>query len=140
MIDVVAALICNSQGEVLCMQRGAGKYAYTDYKYEFPGGKIESNETPQQALRRELLEEMDLEVTVGEQVADIEHHYPDFDIRLRVFRCTPTQMQFKLKEHANSLWLSLDCLDQLDWAAADLAVIAQLSKLAARGNNELNEA
>lgn len=135
MIDVVAAFICNQLGEVLCMQRGAGKYAYTDYKYEFPGGKIEPNETPQQALRRELLEEMDLEVMVGEQVADIEHHYPDFDIRLRVFRCTPTQMQFKLKEHVNSLWLSFERLGQLDWAAADLEVIAQFNKLA-KGEND----
>lgn len=136
MIDVVAAFICNPQGEVLCMQRGAGKYAYTDYKYEFPGGKIEPNETPQQALERELIEEMDLKVQVGEQVAGIEHHYPDFDIRLRVFRCTPTQTLFKLKEHANSLWLPLERLDQLDWAAADLAVIAQLSKPAAKENND----
>lgn len=128
MIDVVAALIYNTQGQILCMQRGAGKYAYTNYKYEFPGGKIEPNETPQQALKRELLEEMDLEVQVCEQMADVVHQYPDFDIRLRVYSCTPLHMQFKLKEHTKNCWLPLDSLEQLDWAAADLAVIAQIKK------------
>lgn len=97
MIDVVAALIYNTQGQILCMQRGAGKYAYTNYKYEFPGGKIEPNETPQQALKRELLEEMDLEVQVCEQMADVVHQYPDFDIRLRVYSCTLYTCSLNLK-------------------------------------------
>ena len=78
---VVAAVI-EVDGKVLCMQRGVTRYPYTSHLWEFPGGKIEPGETPQQALHRELIEEMDLDVEVHERLAVVTHDYPDFTITL----------------------------------------------------------
>lgn len=128
MIEVVAAVISDAEGKVLCMQRGNSRYAYTAYKYEFPGGKIEAGETPQEALRRELIEEMDLQVRVGRKVADVVHEYPDFRIRLQAYRCTAGSLHFRRKEHVAHQWLPLACLGELDWAEADRAIIDQLLK------------
>ena len=76
-IKVVAGIIENN-GKILCMQRDKGKYDYVSFKWEFPGGKIEDGETNEKALKRELLEEMDLDVIVGIYFCDVESTYPDF--------------------------------------------------------------
>lgn len=130
-IQVVAAVI-EWGSKILCMQRGATPFEYTSYHWEFPGGKIEPGETPQQALHRELLEEMDLEVKVGEHIATIDHSYPDFDITLMFYRCIPQETStdcppsFIRREHHSHCWLTRKELPTLNWCPADLPVITKL--------------
>ena len=121
--NVVAAVI-EVDGKVLCMKRGETRYSYTSHLWEFPGGKIEPDETPQQALRRELLEEMDLDVDVHEQLATVTHDYPDFSITLTAYRCTAATTEFIMREHAASRWLPWDELPSLSWCAADVRLVA----------------
>ena len=121
--NVVAAVI-EMDGKVLCMQRGVTRYSYTSHLWEFPGGKIEPGETPQQALHRELLEEMDLDVEVHELLATVTHDYPDFTITLAAYRCCATTRSFIMREHAASCWLSWDELPSLQWCAADARLVA----------------
>ena len=130
-ITVVAAVI-EWGGKILCMQRGATPFEYTSFHWEFPGGKIESGETPQQALKRELIEEMDLEVEVGEHIATVEHSYPDFDITLMFYRCTvpgasaTTPPAFTRKEHHDHKWLPRPELHRLPWCPADHPVLPHI--------------
>ena len=122
--NVVAAVVCHD-GKYLCMQKGKTKFEYTSYKWEFPGGKIEPGETPQQALARELMEEMEYPVEVGEKLVTVNHEYPDFSITMTAFLCTPKgdAYGFKRREHADSKWCSKNELMWLDWAAADIDVV-----------------
>lgn len=124
---VVAAVVAR-QHTYLCVQKGQTRYAYTTLKYEFPGGKIEPGETPEEALRRELLEEMDYPVTVGRHLVTVHHAYPDFEITLEAYCCTAADENFVLKEHVSSCWLPADRLDGLDWAAADVAIVRALQE------------
>lgn len=121
--NVVAAVI-EVDGKVLCMKRGVTRYSYTSHLWEFPGGKIEPGETPQQALSRELLEEMDLHVDVHEQLATVTHDYPDFTITLTAYRCTAATTAFTMREHADSCWLPWGELSSLSWCAADERLVA----------------
>ena len=125
--NVVAAVI-EVDGKVLCMQRGVTRYSYTSHLWEFPGGKIEEGETPEQALHRELLEEMALEVEVHEHLATVTHDYLDFTITLAAYRCTAATRNFIMREHASSRWLPWDKLMTLDWCAADERLIAQFQE------------
>ena len=120
---VVAAVI-EVDGKVLCMQRGVTRYSYTSHLWEFPGGKVEPGETPEQALHRELMEEMDLDVEVHEHLATVTHHYPDFTITLAAYRCTADTNEFTMREHAASRWLPWQDLTTLSWCAADERLIA----------------
>ena len=124
---VVAAVI-EVDGKVLCMQRGVTRYAYTSHKWEFPGGKVEEGETPQQALHRELMEEMNLDVEVHEHLATVTHDYPDFTITLAAYRCTATTTEFTMLEHAASCWLPWEELSSLTWCAADEELIVKFEK------------
>ena len=121
--NVVAAVV-EVDGKVLCMQRGESRYDYTSHHWEFPGGKIEPGETPEQAVHRELLEEMDFDVKVHELLATVTHDYPDFTITLAASRCTATTTAFTMREHAASRWLPWDELKTLPWCAADEKLIA----------------
>ena len=121
--NVVAAVI-EVDGRVLCMQRGVTRYPYTSHLWEFPGGKIEPGETPEQALHRELLEEMDLDVEVHELLATVTHEYPDFTITLAAYRCPASTTAFTMREHAASRWLPWDELPSLPWCAADQRLVA----------------
>ena len=122
--NVVAAVVCHD-GKYLCMQKGKTKFEYTSYKWEFPGGKIEPGETPRQALARELMEEMEYPVEVGEELVTVNHEYPDFSITMTAFLCTPKgdANGFRRREHADSKWCRKDELMWLDWAAADVGVV-----------------
>lgn len=120
---VVAAVI-EVDGRVLCMQRGENRYPYTSHRWEFPGGKIEPGETPEQALHRELIEEMELDVEVCEHLATVTHDYPDFTITLAAYRCVASTTAFTMREHAASRWLPWNELSTLPWCAADERLIA----------------
>lgn len=121
--NVVAAVI-EVGGKVLCMQRGESRYDYTSHHWEFPGGKIEPGESPEQAVHRELLEEMDFDVKVHELLATVTHDYPDFTITLAAYRCTASTTEFTMREHAASRWLPWEELMSLPWCAADWRLIA----------------
>ncbi len=126
MINVVAAVI-HHDGEILCMQKGITRYDYTTHHWEFPGGKIEPGETPQQALHRELLEEMDYDIQVGEHLITVTHHYPDFEITMSAYSCVAPDRHFVMREHAESRWLPSSMLLTLDWCAADLPIARLLA-------------
>lgn len=128
-VNVVAAII-EYDGEILCMQRGKGKYDYISYKYEFPGGKVEPGESLVEALIREIDEEMDLKIEVSEQdfFMKIEHQYPDFHITMNSYRSKVKDRKFNLKEHHSFVWLKTSELKKLDWADADKPIIDKLSK------------
>lgn len=123
--QVVAAVIFH-EGKYLCMQKGATKYIYTSHKFEFPGGKIEPGETPQEALVRELREEMDYEVTVERELVTVHHQYPDFSLDLTAFLCRASSAEFSLKEHASFCWATKEELPLFDWAAADVGIVETL--------------
>lgn len=126
-MEVVAAVI-EHDGEILCMQRGKSRFAYTSCHWEFPGGKVEVGETPHQALRRELLEEMEYDVEVEEHLITVTHDYPDFSITLSAYRCTAHDRHLVMHEHAAYRWLPPEQLLNLDWCAADLPIAKELLK------------
>ena len=125
--NVVAAAIRHND-KILCMQRGKTKFDYTAYKWEFPGGKIEVGETPQEAIRREIMEEMDMDIRVGDTICVVENEYSDFSISLQVFWCDVDSTNFDLKEHHAFKWLSKDELPSLDWAEADRKVVKHITE------------
>lgn len=128
--QVVAAVILH-EGKYLCMQKGATKYTYTSHKFEFPGGKIEPDETPQEAVIRELREEMDYEVFVEKELVTVHHQYPDFSLDLTAFLCRASSTEFTLKEHASYRWATKEELPLLDWAAADVGIVKALLPIVA---------
>ena len=123
--DVVAAVVC-SGNRFLCMQKGKTKFPYTSFKFEFPGGKIEPGESPQEALRRELIEEMEYCVCVNEKLITVDHVYNDFSISLTAYMCTADTLSFHMNEHIAFKWCTKDELSQLDWAAADIGIVKAL--------------
>ncbi|MEQ8167850.1 MAG: (deoxy)nucleoside triphosphate pyrophosphohydrolase [Candidatus Eremiobacterota bacterium] len=123
--EVVAAIIINNN-KILCMQRNISKYEYISLKFEFPGGKIEPGETKEQALIREILEELNLEIEIVKNFLTIVHEYPDFKITMHSFICTSMKTDLVLKEHFTYKWLDKSNLENLDWAAADLPIVLKL--------------
>lgn len=117
-VNVVAGAIV-SAGRLFATQRGYGDWAGW---WEFPGGKIEPGEAPEEALRRELREELALEVRVGEEVARVEYDYPKFHLSMRLFLCIP-EGEPTLREHSAARWLSKDELEAVRWLPADKDVI-----------------
>ena len=122
--EVVAAVI-EYENKILCMQRGKAKFEYVSYKYEFPGGKVETGEENHVALSRELREEMDLDVVIGEEdyLLTVDHTYPDFLITMHAYLCKVDTPDFVMKEHVGFKWLSPNELDTLDWAEADKPIV-----------------
>ena len=119
-IYVVAAVIRDGD-KIFATQRG-----YGDYKdgWEFPGGKIEDGETPEKALVREIREELEAEITVGDHLVTVEHDYPDFHLSMQCFWAELKESShMKLLEHEAAKWLSPDELDSVDWLPADVMVV-----------------
>lgn len=126
-VEVVAGII-EFENKILCMQRDKGKFDYVSYKYEFPGGKIEEGEGHQQALERELKEEMEMQVDIGKRFCVVNHEYPDFVVTMNVYLCKAKSKEFVLNVHKSFKWLDLKDLKTLDWAAADIPVVELLLK------------
>ncbi|MCR4683462.1 MAG: (deoxy)nucleoside triphosphate pyrophosphohydrolase [Clostridiales bacterium] len=122
-VNVVAAAIVKD-GKVFATQRGYGKYR--DF-WEFPGGKIEEGETPADALRREIREELDTEISVGGQVGSVEYDYPDFHLSMRCFAAAVERGELLLKEHEAARWLGPDDLDDVEWLPADLSLLPAIA-------------
>ena len=123
--QVVAAVIVRD-GKVFCVQRGEHILDYIYLKWEFPGGKVEVGESREEALVREIREELSVDIEVSEFLMTVEHTYPDFHLTMHVFKCVLVQGEITLNEHVALKWLSVDELDQLDWAAADVPVVKSL--------------
>ena len=128
--EVVAAVIVYDN-KILCMQRDKAKYDYTSYKFEFPGGKVESGEENHKALERELKEELDMNVSISEDdfLLTVEHAYPDFAITMHSYLCKVETPDFIMKEHISFKWLTVNELDTLDWAEADKPIVEFLKGL-----------
>lgn len=124
---VVAAIIEN-EGQILCMQRDKSKYDYVSYKFEFPGGKIEDGETQEEALCRELVEEMNINASIKKDdfYMTVEHDYPDFSITMHCYNCHVKHRNFKKNVHIAHKWLDISKLNTLDWAAADIPIVNRL--------------
>ena len=127
-LEVVAAIII-VDNQILCVQRSKTKYAYTSYKYEFPGGKIEKHETPEQALLREIREELHMDITIQRPYLTTQHTYPDFKITLHSFICSCPTKDLTLTEHLQANWMPVDLT--LDRAEVDIEVV---DKICMRGS------
>ncbi len=121
-IKVVAAIITHNH-QIFATQRGYGEFKDG---WEFPGGKIEEGETPQEALIREIREELDTEIEVGELVDTVEYDYPTFHLSMDCFFCTIKSGDLVLKEHEAARWLTKETLDSVEWLPADKGLIEKL--------------
>lgn len=119
-IKVVAAII-RDEDRIFATQRGYGEYKDG---WEFPGGKVEPGETPQEALVREIKEELDADIVVGDLLTTVEYDYPTFHLSMDCFWAKQVEgSEMKLLEHEAAKWLSLDELDEVEWLAADNRVV-----------------
>lgn len=123
-IEVVAAIIRHGD-KVFATQRGYGEF---EGGWEFPGGKMEPGETPPQALIREIKEELDTEIEVGELIETVEYDYPKFHLTMHCFICTVKSGHLVLKEHEAAKWLTKDTLDSVDWLPADEGIIDKIKQ------------
>lgn len=128
-VKVVAAVIkaVNKDGEsiIFATQRGYGEFKDG---WEFPGGKIEEGETPQVALKREIMEELDTEISVGELIDTIEYDYPTFHLSMDCFWCEVVKGDLVLKEAEDAKWLRKEELDTVEWLPADVELVGKIIK------------
>lgn len=121
-IEVVAAIIRKGD-KILTTQRGYGEWK--DW-WEFPGGKMEAGETPEEALKREIREELSAEISVEEFLCTVEYDYPKFHLTMHCYMCSLLMNALHLNEHEAAMWLSMDQLDNVNWLPADLIVLQEI--------------
>ena len=123
-IEVVAAVIRRGN-RIFATQRGYGEWKGW---WEFPGGKIEAGETPQQALSREIREELEAEIEIGELLRTVEWDYPEFHLTLHCYLCTLSSPTLHLNEHSDARWLDKAALRSVPWLPADVCLIDDLAQ------------
>ncbi|SHJ72455.1 8-oxo-dGTP diphosphatase MutT [Parasporobacterium paucivorans] len=122
----VAAAIIRQNNEFFATQRGYGEFAGG---WEFPGGKIEAGETPEQALVREIQEELGTEISIDRHFTTVEYSYPSFHLHMECFLCSVQNGSLELLEHSDSKWLGKDDLNSVEWLAADVTIIEKLKAI-----------
>ena len=127
-IKVVAAVICDNIKEKNKIFATARGYGELKGGWEFPGGKVEPGETPQQALVREIMEELDTEIKVGEWIDTIEFDYPTFHLSMDCFWCQLIRGDLELLEAAEARWLTKETLKSVEWLPADSGLIEKIEK------------
>ena len=130
----VACAIIELGKKVLCTQRSASMSL--PLKWEFPGGKIDEGESPEECLKRELIEELGIEVAIGRALPPITHHYPSFSVTLYPFICEIISGEITLHEHSAMVWLPREELHNLEWAEADWPVIKNYQRQFDRKTHE----
>lgn len=132
-IEVVAAIIIRN-GEIFATRRGYGDFQGW---WEFPGGKIEDGESPQEALVREIREELDAEIEVKELLETVEWDYPNFHLTMHCFICTLVSESLHLNEHEAATWLTVDNLRSVKWLPADEILLDRLLECIIQGSSPL---
>ena len=122
-IKVVAAIIRDANGRILCTQRGYGEWK--DW-WEFPGGKLEAGETPEEALMREIREELSTEIRVDEFLCTVDYDYPTFQLTMHCYLCSLLTGALHLNEHKAARWLEISELGSVKWLPADVEVALRL--------------
>ena len=128
-IHVVAAVICDSfdkKQKIFATAKGYGEFKG---RWEFPGGKVEAGETPQQALVREIQEELATKIRMGDLITTVEYDYPAFHLSMDCFWCEVAEGELKLLEAEDAKWLTKETLYNVKWLPADLTLIAEIEKL-----------
>jgi len=123
-LHVVCAVI-RKDDKIFATQRGYGKFKDG---WEFPGGKIEPGETPQQALKREIHEELDTEINVGDQIEMVEYDYPEFHLSMQCFWCNVVSGKLTLLEAEDARWLTKDTIESVDWLPADKELVQKIKE------------
>ena len=129
-IEVVAAIILKD-GQVFATQRGYGEWQGW---WEFPGGKMECGEAPQDALRREIREELDAEIEVGELLETVEWDYPNFHLTMHCYVCRLLSESLHLNEHEAATWLTHETLRSVKWLPADVLLLDKIGELMKKGS------
>ena len=124
-LQVVAAIICKDN-RIFATQRGYGEFKG---QWEFPGGKEEPGETPEEALVREIKEELDTEIAVAKYIHTVEYDYPTFHLSMRCYLCKIVVGKLVLKEHESAKWLTKDNIDSLNWLPADQELIPIIKEI-----------
>ncbi len=121
-IDVVAAIIVKDH-QILATQRGYGEF---EGGWEFPGGKVEAGETPEQAIVREIREELNASIAVDDFLVQVEYDYPTFHLSMKCYLCSLGEAGFELLEHHAAKWLDMAHIDTVEWLPADVEVVEAL--------------
>lgn len=128
-INVVAAVICdniNTPKKIFATQRGYGEFKGG---WEFPGGKVEEGETPQEALKREIMEELATEIKVGDYIKTVEYDYPKFHLSMQCFWCEVVSGNLELKEHEAARWLQKEQIYEVEWRLADVSLVEKIRQI-----------